>query len=77
MVPFAPLRRCRDVGIPECASGPGLAQGACLAEELAAAESSNPRFVVERFNDPRYASGAAHLRNACQKDHCQSECRGL
>ena len=66
---------CGTTAIPICVTVPGAANGACLAEELAAAESTDPATIARRFSDGSFASGAVHNRLACEADLCANECR--
>jgi hypothetical protein len=65
---------CGDVDLNTCTSTAGAAAGPCLAEELAAAESTSPGTILERFTHPDYASGAAHNRLLCEFELCTDVC---
>jgi hypothetical protein len=65
---------CGGTPIPQCATGMLPPSGPCRPEEEAAAESTEAAIISERFNDPAFASGAAHNRNTCEKEFCASEC---
>jgi hypothetical protein len=67
---------CGATPIATCSTTAGSAAGPCLAEELAAAESTDPATITERFMNPTFASGVAHLRSACEKESCLTECAG-
>jgi hypothetical protein len=65
---------CGTVDLTTCTTVAGAANGPCLAEELAAAESTDPGIIVTRFTDPAYASGAAHNRLLCEFELCPDLC---
>jgi hypothetical protein len=65
---------CGTTSIPQCTSGGAPATGVCKDEEVAAAESTDPAQISQRFTNPTFASGAAHNRFACEKDFCATEC---
>ena len=71
---YNPACWCGTVDLRTCISVAGAAEGPCLAEELAAAESSDPATIVSRFTDPVYASGAAHNRLQCEFELCADVC---
>jgi hypothetical protein len=66
---------CGTVDLSTCTSIAGAANGVCLQQELAAAESTSPGIIVERFADPNFASGAAHNRALCMFELCPEHCR--
>jgi hypothetical protein len=66
---------CGTVDLNTCTGTAGAANGACVQEELAAAESTDPGTIVQRFADPTYASGAAHNHALCLFELCSEVCR--
>jgi hypothetical protein len=65
---------CGTVDLNTCTSVPGAADGPCVAEELAAAETTVLGAILERFADPAWASGAAHNRLLCEFELCPDVC---
>ena len=63
-----------DVDPNTCASTPGAAHGPCMAEEVAAAETTVLADISARYTNPAFASGAVHNRIACEKDLCATVC---
>lgn len=57
-----------------CATQAGVADGPCVAEEMAAAESMEPVVISARFLDPAFASGAVHNRLNCERELCLKAC---
>ena len=65
---------CGTVDLNTCLTVAGAANGPCLAEELAAAETTVIGAILERFADPAWASGAAHNRLLCEFELCSDVC---
>ncbi len=65
---------CGTTSLAQCSSEPGAANGACFAEELAAAEAADPAVISARFTNPTFASGAAHSYLGCRAEACAAEC---
>jgi hypothetical protein len=65
---------CGTASVPVCSSTAGAANGPCLAEEVAAAESTDLALISARYTRPDFASGAVHNRIACEKDLCAAVC---
>jgi hypothetical protein len=69
------LRACycgADVDVPECLSKGG--RGPCRGVLEQAAETSDPRALAERWNDPNFALGHATHVAGCESHECQAAC---
>lgn len=62
--------------VTECVK-PDAARGPCAKEIEAAAESTDPTTVAQRFSDPTFAVGGWGNLLRCYQYKCQSECLGI
>ena len=65
---------CGTTPIPECTVKGRPGDGACAAEEIAAAESTVSQEISRRYADNSYASGAANNLIICEQELCPAEC---
>jgi cysteine-rich repeat protein len=63
---------CGTATVPQCMTG--MANGECKAQVEAAAGTTDPMTIGERFADPNYAIGDAFAVLTCEQAKCASEC---
>jgi hypothetical protein len=61
---------CGDAPYTDCISRDAAANGVCLNEFQAAAESTVAAIIKQRFIDPHYAIGGAVNLHACRSSFC-------
>ena len=63
---------CGDASYTDCITRDTAANGVCLAEFRAAAESTAAGTIKQRFIDPHYAIGGAVNLHTCRSNYCSA-----